>query len=110
MSVLRYQCCTRCGAGQSPPRLACHRCASSALTWRDSVGAGTVYASSLVHRAPDERFRLLVPYMLVLVDLDEGVRLMAHGAPGLAIGDRVRAESFTIHGMELIRFVPGDLE
>ena len=35
--------------------------------------------------------------MIALVDLDEGLRLMAHAAPGLVIGDRVRA-GFIEHG------------
>ncbi|MEJ2885166.1 hypothetical protein [Actinomycetospora aeridis] len=30
-------------------------------------------------------------YVLVLVDLDDGVRAMGRGGPGLAVGTRVRA-------------------
>jgi uncharacterized protein len=88
---LRYQCCSDCAAAQSLSRFACHRCGSEHLAWRDAAGSGTVYAVTVVTRAPSEAFRALVPYTLVLVDLDEGARVMAHGAPGLAIGGRVRA-------------------
>ncbi len=64
--------CPACGA-QSPPTLA-------------SKGIGTVHAKTLVYRAPNAAFRAIVPYAIVLVDLDEGVRVMAHGDPGLEIG------------------------
>jgi uncharacterized OB-fold protein len=42
-----------------------------------------------VHRAPTEELQALVPYVIVLVDADEGFRLMAHGTDGLEIGDAV---------------------
>jgi uncharacterized protein len=90
---LRYQCCSDCAAAQSLSRFACHRCGSEHLAWREAAGFGTVYAVTVVTRAPSETFRALVPYTLVLVDLDEGARVMAHGAPGLAIGDAVSANS-----------------
>ncbi len=89
--VLRYLRCTDCAAAQTLFRYACTRCGSTRLTWRDASGSGTVYATTIVTRAPTDAFRALAPYTLLLVDLDEGARLMAHGTPGLAIGDRVSA-------------------
>ena len=50
---------------------------------------GTVYATSLVHRAATPELRAEVPYMIVLVDAAEGFRMMAHGDKSLTIGDRV---------------------
>lgn len=54
-----------------------------------SAGAGTVYATTVVHRPGEE------PYNICLVDLDEGVRAMGR-VEGLApadvtIGLRVQA-------------------
>jgi uncharacterized OB-fold protein len=46
----------------------------------------------------------MAPYTLVLVDLDEGPRVMAHGSPGLVIGQRVRAEPVVLAGQALVRF------
>jgi uncharacterized OB-fold protein len=63
-----------------------------------------VYASTRVERAPSDEFRVLAPYVIVLVDLDEGYRMMAHGTPGLAIGERVRAGFFEHGGRQLPRF------
>ena len=54
-------------------------------------GQGTVYATSLVRRAATPETRAHVPYNIVLVDTEEGFRMMAHGANDLAIGDRVSA-------------------
>ena len=43
----------------------------------------------------------------MIVELDEGARLMGHAAPGVAIGQRVRAGFFEHLGRQLIRFTPG---
>jgi uncharacterized OB-fold protein len=76
------------------------------LEWRDSNGRGTVYATTVVERAPSDEFRALAPYTLALVDLDEGPRLMGHATPDVAIGDRVDAEIFQCAGRALVRFRP----
>jgi len=57
-----------------------------------------------VHRAPSDDFKALAPYRIVLVDLEEGVRVMGHADPGLAIGDRVRCTVRRIAGRPLPHF------
>ena len=104
--VLRYQRCAECGAAQTLARYACTRCGSTTLHWRDAAGTGIVYATTVIMRAPSDAFRALVPYTLVLVDLDEGPRLMAHAQAGVRIGDRVSADYFTHEGRALVRFRP----
>lgn len=95
--VLRYQYCVACGTAQTLTRYLCTRCGSAQLRWRDSCGNGTVFSVTLITRAPSEEFRALAPYTLVLVDLDEGCRVMGLGAAGLTIGVPVRA-SYLSHG------------
>lgn len=102
--VLRYQRCVSCGAPQTLARYACRVCGSESLTWLDAVGTGTVYAVTVVTRAPSDAFRVLAPYTLVLVDLVEGPRVMAHGAPGLAIGDAVTARALKHADQHLVVF------
>jgi uncharacterized OB-fold protein len=102
--VLRYQLCEDCGAAQVLTRYACMRCAGERLAWRDAAGTGTVYAITLVMRAPSEEFRALIPYALVLVNLDEGARVMAHGSPDLHIGERVRARFVAFGDRHLVQF------
>jgi uncharacterized OB-fold protein len=67
----------------------CPACGCDAPETFAAGGAGTVDAATVVHRAPDDAFRTLAPYGLVLVALDEGPRMMAHAPADLAIGDRV---------------------
>jgi uncharacterized protein len=102
--VLRYQRCSACGSAQTGQRFACTVCGSQQLAWCDAAGSGTVHAVSTVHRAPSEAWRALVPYTLVLVDLDEGPRVMAHGVAGLSIGTRVQARPVQLAGQALLRF------
>ena len=104
--VLRYQRCDACGQAVTGQRFACTACGSPKLAWHDCAGNGTVWSASTVHRAPTEAWRAEVPYTLVLVTLDEGPRVMAHGVPVLVIGQRVRAQAVTLAGTALVRFVP----
>jgi uncharacterized OB-fold protein len=108
--VIRYQACLACGAAQTLPRYACRRCGAPRLEWRDSKGRGTVHSVSVVMRAPSDDFRALAPYTLVLVDLDEKPRVMAHAQPGVAIGDRVEATFFKHGDRSLVRFRPAAKE
>lgn len=105
--VLRYQQCTACGQAQTLARYACQHCGErGALHWRAAAGAATVCAVTEVVRAPSDAFRALAPYTLVIVQLAEGPRLMAHATPGVAIGDPVHAGFFEHQGHTLVRFAP----
>jgi uncharacterized OB-fold protein len=104
---LRYQRCAACGATQFYPRPFCLRCGGTP-GWAVSSGRGTVYAATRVSRAPTPDVAALAPYDILLVDLDEGFRMMAHGAPGLAIGARVRLGFRRQGERALPRFEPLD--
>ena len=104
--VIRYQRCSACGHAQTLARYACQRCGSDALSWHDASGLATVRALTVVSRAPSEDFRALAPYTLVIVELDEGPRLMGHADASVAMGQRVRADYFEHQGRTLLRFVP----
>ena len=104
--VIPIQLCRSCGDVQLCRRHFCQNCSSNALDWVDTVGSGRIWAVTTVTRAPDVLFRALVPYTVVLVELDEGPRLMGHGSPGLAIGDRVVATLFDHADHRLLKFIP----
>lgn len=87
---LALQRCTACAHLWYFRRDFCPACGTASPADLAAGGGGAVEAATLVHRAPSDAFRALAPYLLVLVRLDEGVRVMGHGAPALAIGDRVR--------------------
>ena len=105
---LRYQRCAGCGRAQFYPRPSCATC-GGAPSWAVSKGHGTVYAATRVNRAPTPDFAALVPYDILLVDVDEGFRMMAHGGPGLAIGKRV-CVSFRSHGERALPYFKRDGE
>ena len=85
--------CTACGKLHFPPRHLCPKCWSDALEWTKSTGQGVVYSFTVMHRAPMPAFAKRVPYVVALIDLDEGPRMMANilgeDALSTAIGDRV---------------------
>jgi uncharacterized OB-fold protein len=91
---LVLQRCSGCGRHVWYPRAQCPHCYGADLEWTESEGLGTVYAISVHHRSPDPALAELTPYAVVLVDLDEGVRIMARAtdtdAFSVAIGQRMR--------------------
>ncbi len=91
---LEIQQCSDCGAYRFPPSHLCRDCGSDNTAWVAVSGEGTIYSFSIVHRAPTPAFRALVPYVVALIDLAEGPRMMANitgeGALDCAIGDAVR--------------------
>lgn len=59
------------------------------LEWRALAGTGNIYALTTVRRALMGAMQ--VPYVVVLVDLDEGVRMLSRClSPDCSVGDRVR--------------------
>lgn len=76
------------------PRYLCPACWSAQLEWIESRGTGSVHSFSIIRRAPAAAFAQRVPYVIALIDLDEGPRMMANvlgeGALSIAIGDRVK--------------------
>jgi uncharacterized OB-fold protein len=87
---LGYQRCADCSAAVFYPRVLCPVCGSGALEWRESAGQGTVYATTAVHSRNRD------PRNVVLVDLDEGFRMMSQveciPADEVEVGTRVRFE------------------
>lgn len=71
---LRVQRCGACGALRQPPGPVCPACHALKPAYDVVSGRGTVY-SYVVHRHPPVPGREL-PILLVLVELDEGVRMV----------------------------------
>jgi uncharacterized OB-fold protein len=87
---LTMQRCETCNRLVWYPRFVCPHCGGSALRWERLSGNGVVYAVSVHHRAALPALADKVPYSVVLVDLDDGVRLMSNVfGPAPAVGDRV---------------------
>lgn len=86
--------CPACGLRFFVPEPACPGCLESGWRYEPSCGRGTVYAVTVVHRAPGPGFE--VPFALAVIDLDDGGTMLSHVVepePGqVAIGMRVRVE------------------
>ena len=73
---LRLQRCVACGATRFPPGPICPECHASDAEWVVSAGRGRVYSWIVVrHPVPADIYREEVPYVVALVELDEGVRM-----------------------------------
>lgn len=72
---LRLQRCRSCGAHIFYPRAFCPACLSDSLEWTSVSGRGKVYSFTVVRRAMHPAFRPDVPYVLAIVELEEGPRL-----------------------------------
>src|SRR5262249_41147784 len=85
------QACTKCKSAWYFRRQFCPSCGAADPVSKPASGKGVVYAETLVHRAPVAEAKNHVPYKIVLVDTDEGFRMMGHGDNALKIGDKVSA-------------------
>jgi uncharacterized OB-fold protein len=73
------QRCDACDAAIFYPREVCPQCLSSdSLSWRESTGAGTIYAASVQEKPANPLMADRVPYVVALVELDDGIRLMSN--------------------------------
>ena len=73
---LMLQQCGGCGAIRHYPRPLCDSCHSLEVDWVEVSGRGTVHSWTVCHHAYHPAFKGEVPYVLLTVDLEEGVRQM----------------------------------
>ena len=80
---LLLQHCTDCGHVQYYQQATCRACGRENLVHREASGRGKVHSFSVVHRAPGPAFKADVPYAVILVELEEGPRMISTftGAP-----------------------------
>jgi uncharacterized protein len=71
---LRIQHCPSCGRLRHPPGPMCPVCGADKQDWVVAAGIGTVF-SYVVHHAPKVPGKTL-PFVVALVELDEGVRML----------------------------------
>lgn len=74
---LRIQRCPACGHRQFYPRAMCTACAATP-EWEVASGRGTVHTFTVIRQNHAKPFRDLVPYVVAMIELDEGPRLMGN--------------------------------
>lgn len=91
---LMLQSCGACGKVRHYPRPLCDACYSFDVRWIEAKGTGAVHSWTVTHHAFNPSFKADLPYVLVTVDLPEGVRMQAPlrdpDLNGLRIGLPVR--------------------
>lgn len=70
------QRCHECARYRHPPRPMCPWCHSLAVDVVDLAGTGTIYSFAILHYPTTPYFEY--PVLAVLVDLDEGIRLVSN--------------------------------
>jgi uncharacterized OB-fold protein len=73
----RLQRCADCGKVRHYPRPVCDACFSMNTDWVEASGLGTVHSWTITHHAFHPGFKADLPFMLLTVDLAEGVRMQA---------------------------------
>ena len=75
---LLIQRCESCGAVQFYPRVLCTACGEGPPAWQEASGRGTVHTFTIVRQNLVPPFKDLAPYVLAIIDLEEGVRMMGN--------------------------------
>jgi uncharacterized OB-fold protein len=72
------QRCTSCGRQQYFPRAVCHHCLSESLSWEEVSGRGVIHSFTIIRQVQHAGFSPDVPYVYAIIDLEEGLRLIAN--------------------------------
>ncbi|MEX2290290.1 MAG: OB-fold domain-containing protein [Mycobacteriales bacterium] len=85
---LVLQQCLHCGLVRHYPQVLCPRCTSFEVGPLVATGRGTVHSWTVAHHPYDPVFADEVPYVLLTVDMEEGVRVLGRfpEADGLCLG------------------------
>lgn len=107
--------CGACGKAHFYPRELCPYCYADDLVWFEASGLGAIYSFTVCHRSAGPAFAADVPYVVALVDLAEGPRMMTRiiGDPAaVAIGRTVKVrferqtETIVLPFFELVEQAP----
>jgi uncharacterized OB-fold protein len=74
---LRVRVCTACGRGAFPPAPGCPHCGDESSAVVVSSGVATLYTWTVCHVAFAPELAAEVPYVVGVVDLPEGARIVA---------------------------------
>ena len=105
--------CRDCGRYHFYPRPFCPHCDGRNLEWHAASGTGTIYSFAVVAQPLEKAFADRVPYIIAIVELPEGVRMLSHivdtDPAHVACGTKVRVEfAQTPAGVVAPLFRPAD--
>ena len=70
--------CEDCGHVFFYPRILCPRCHSRRIGWMQASGRGTLHSFEIAHQAFQKAWKIKPPYVLAMVQLEEGPRMMSN--------------------------------
>lgn len=77
-NALNIQRCKDCSKHIFYPRIACPHCGSTDVEWVEASGKGTVYSYTVVESNSPSAFVADMPYVVAIVELAEGVRMLSN--------------------------------
>ena len=104
--VLTLPWCDQCSRAIYYPRAFCPRCHHDTSEWRQLSGRGAVYSFGIEHRTI-AGFDLDPPFVIALIDLDEGARMTSNvlvSPESVTVGARVEAVFVPVGGRIVPRF------
>lgn len=75
---LLYQHCRDCGEVIFFPKELCPNCMGRDLEWLESRGKGKIHTFTIAYAAAPPEFAEDQPYVLAIVEMDEGYRMMSN--------------------------------
>jgi uncharacterized OB-fold protein len=75
---LVIQKCASCGLLRHPPRPMCPACNSMEYTFEQASGRGRIWSWVIAHAPVLPSFAEKVPYNVIVVELEEGVRMIGN--------------------------------
>lgn len=82
--------CNACGKFWFPPSRSCPHCLAADFAWTPVSGRGTVFSFVVYHRVYHPAYEGEVPYVVALIALEEGPRMLSN-IVGVA-PDKVRVD------------------
>ena len=70
--------CKRCSNLHFYPRELCPTCLSSDLEWVPVSGKGRLYSFTVIYQSANRAFQGETPYVFAMIELDEGLRMIAN--------------------------------
>tara|TARA_B110000263_G_scaffold64806_1_gene55933 strand:+ start:85 stop:471 length:387 start_codon:yes stop_codon:yes gene_type:complete len=78
MDKLMLPKCNDCGAAFFYPRILCPHCHSRNVGWIQASGKGKLYSFEIAYRTFNPAFKVEAPFILAMVELEEGPRMMSN--------------------------------
>ena len=94
---LLYQRCAACGHRQFYPRLLCTACGGG-VDWAMASGRGVVHTFTIVRQNGEAPFKDELPYVVAMIELDQGVRMMGNltGSPVESVRIGMPVEAYAV--------------